>query len=172
MSSSLEQFSDDCRAILTEKSGAEALEGVRQVLEKVLLDEAFIAAHIGPDETAGRKILFEDPTLGFTICAHARGNKAESPPHDHGASWAIYGQVAGETNMTDWRKLSAPEGDKPGTVEAIRTYTLKPGMARYYDVGDLHSPSRELPTRLIRIEGKNMDKAPKRDRYVVAETAS
>ena len=107
MSVSLEQFSDECRNILTEKSGADALEGVRQALEKVLIDDAFVAQNIGPDETAGRKVLFEDPKLGFTICAHARGNKAESPPHDHGASWAIYGQVAGETHMTDWRKLSA-----------------------------------------------------------------
>jgi predicted metal-dependent enzyme (double-stranded beta helix superfamily) len=172
MSISLEQFSDQCRIILTEKSGADALEDIRQALEKVLLDETFIAAHIGPEETAGRRVLFEDPKLGFTICAHARGNKAESPPHDHGASWAIYGQVAGETNMTDWRKLSAPEGDKPGTVEAIRTYTLTPGMAKFYDVGDLHSPSRSLPTRLIRIEGRNMDNAPQRDRYVVAQTVS
>jgi predicted metal-dependent enzyme (double-stranded beta helix superfamily) len=172
MSISLEQLSDQCREILSEKSGADALESVRQVLEKVLVDDAFVAAHIGPQETAGRKVLFEDPDLGFTICAHARGNKAESPPHDHGNSWAIYGQVAGETQMTDWRKLSAPEGDKPGTVEAVRTYTLKPGMAKYYNVGDLHSPSRSLPTRLIRIEGRNMDNAPQRDRYVVAETAS
>lgn len=172
MSYSLEQFSTDCRTILNEKSGTDALDGVRQALEKALVDEAFVAAHIGPDETSGRKLLYEDPELGFAIFAHARGDKAESPPHDHGANWAIYGQVAGETQMTDWRKLSAPEGGKPGTVEAIRTYTLKPGMARYYDVGDLHSPSRELPTRLIRIEGKNMDTEPKRDSYVVAQTAS
>ena len=79
MSISLEQLSDQCREILSEKSGADALESVRQVLEKVLVDDAFVAAHIGPQETAGRKVLFEDPDLGFTICAHARGNKAESP---------------------------------------------------------------------------------------------
>jgi hypothetical protein len=32
--------------------------------------------------------------------------------------------------------------------------------SRYiYDDGDLHSPRRDGPTRLLRIEGKNMEKA-------------
>jgi hypothetical protein len=31
-------------------------------------------------------------------------------------------------------------------------------MAHVYNEGDLHSPRREGPTRLIRIEGTNMDK--------------
>jgi hypothetical protein len=30
-------------------------------------------------------------------------------------------------------------------------------MAYLYNEGDLHSPRRDGPTRLIRIEGKNMD---------------
>jgi hypothetical protein len=33
-----------------------------------------------------------------------------------------------------------------------------PGMAHVYNEGDLHSPRREGPTRLIRLEGTNMDK--------------
>jgi hypothetical protein len=36
--------------------------------------------------------------------------------------------------------------------------TLKPGMAVVYNEGQLHSPRREGPTRLIRIEGMNMDR--------------
>jgi hypothetical protein len=40
-------------------------------------------------------------------------------------------------------------------------------MALAYDVGELHSPKREGETRLIRIEGANMDNI-KRDRYEVA----
>jgi hypothetical protein len=31
-------------------------------------------------------------------------------------------------------------------------------MAHVYNEGDLHSPRRDGPTRLIRIEGRNMDK--------------
>src|SRR5437588_853163 len=40
----------------------------------------------------------------------------------------------------------------------VRAYPLKPGMAKVYNEGDVHSPKREGSTRLIRIEGTNMDK--------------
>lgn len=47
---------------------------------------------------------------------------------------------------------------KPGRVRHVRSYTLKPGMAHVYNEGDVHSPRRDGPTRLIRIEGTNTDK--------------
>ena len=53
---------------------------------------------------------------------------------------------------------------QPGKVEAVKSYDLNPGMAVAYGVGQLHSPKREGETRLIRIEGKNLDTI-KRDRY-------
>ena len=40
-------------------------------------------------------------------------------------------------------------------------------MAACYNEGDLHSPRREDTTRLIRIEGINLD-GVERDRYVPA----
>jgi hypothetical protein len=59
--------------------------------------------------------------------------------------------------MTDWRMVSPPEGDRPGKVEMVRTYRLKPGDAHVYEVGDVHAPYRQAPTKLIRIEGVNTD---------------
>jgi predicted metal-dependent enzyme (double-stranded beta helix superfamily) len=172
MGYSLKQFSTDCHNILAADSGPKGLEKVRVALERALVDPEFVAENIGPDEDSPRKLLYQDPDLDFCIFAHVRGNKAVSPPHDHGRTWAIYGQVSGVTEMTLWKKLSEPKDGKPGTVEALEVYDLKPGMARTYDVGVLHSPSRDLPTRLIRIEGRNMDHEPKRDRYVEVETAA
>ena len=46
----------------------------------------------------------------------------------------------------------------------VKSYALKPGMACLYNEGQLHSPRRESATRLIRIEGQNMDRV-KRLRY-------
>jgi hypothetical protein len=43
-------------------------------------------------------------------------------------------------------------------VRHVRAYRLTPGMAHVYNEGDVHSPRRDGPTRLIRIEGRNMDK--------------
>ena len=70
-----------------------------------------------------------------------------------------YGQARGETVMSDWAIVEPAAGKKPGKVRHVRAYTLKPGMAKVYHEGEVHSPKREGSTRLIRIEGTNMDKA-------------
>ena len=166
MSYTLEQFSAACRRILTDDRGPEGRRKVCALVQDVLKDDEFIAAHLG-DDGPERKILYEDPELGFCILAHVYQGARESQPHDHGPSWAIYGQARGETVMSDWALVEPPAGSAPGKVRHVRSYTLKPGMAHVYNEGDLHSPRREGPTRLLRLEGTNMDKV----RRVVYEKA-
>jgi predicted metal-dependent enzyme (double-stranded beta helix superfamily) len=127
------------------------------LLEEALRDEAFIADAFD-DQTPERKILYEDPRLGFCVLAHNYLRPKQSPPHDHGPSWAIYGQARGETAMSDWELVEPATAAKAGRVRKVREYKLTPGVAHVYDEGDLHSPSRAGPTRLIRIEGTNMEK--------------
>ena len=105
-----------------------------------------------------RKILYEDPELGFCILGHVNHGARESKPHDHGPTWAIYGQARGKTIMSDWSMLEPASEDKPGKVRLVKEYALEPGDAHLYNEGDLHSPRREGPTRLIRIEGRNVEK--------------
>ena len=54
--------------------------------------------------------------------------------------------------------FEAEQRTDPGKVRHVRSYALKPGMAKVYNEGDLHSPRRDGPTRLIRLEGRNMDR--------------
>ena len=157
MTYDLDQFSAACQRILTADPGPAGREKVCALVQEVLVDEAFVAKHLG-DDVPERKILYEDPTLGFCILAHNYTGAKESLPHDHGPSWAIYGQAKGETMMNDWALITPATLQQPGKVRHVRTYSLKPGMAHVYNEGDLHSPRREGPTRLIRIEGTNMDK--------------
>jgi hypothetical protein len=157
MGHTLEQFSAECHRILSERPGVAGRNQVCALLMDVLKDDEFIATHLG-DDVPERKILYEDPDLGFCILAHSYRGAKESQPHDHGPSWAIYGQAKGETMMSDWALVEPASPDKPGKVRHVRTYPLRPGMAHVYNVGDLHSPRRDGPTRLIRIEGTNMDK--------------
>ncbi len=163
----LDQLAADCHAAMDADNGPAGRDEVRKHLETALGDKAFVAAHLGPDNDSPRKLLYEDPDHGFCILAHVYQGAKASNPHDHGPSWAIYGQAEGVTEMTEWRKLAAPDGDKPGVVEPAQVYTLEPGMAVCYNEGDLHSPRREDSTRLIRIEGRNLQSV-KRDRYVPA----
>ena len=164
MSYTLEQRAADIRAALTAAPGPAGREQARRHVERACDEPDFVASHFGPDNTADRKILYEDPDLGFCILAHVYRDPKESPPHDHGPSWAIYGQARGETVMSDWAKIEPASDDRPGKVRHVRSYRLEPGMAHVYNEGDLHSPRRDGPTRLIRIEGQTMDRV-RRLRY-------
>ena len=156
MGHTLEQLATDCHQILATAPGPQGRQNVCTLLQLVLKDDGFIATHLG-DGVPERKILYEDPELGFCILAHVYKGAKESPPHDHGPSWAIYGQARGETVMSDWAVVEPASESKPGKVRRVRSYTLAPGMAHVYNEGDVHSPKREGSTRLIRIEGRNMD---------------
>ena len=156
MAYSLDQFASACHEILKAKPGPEGRKEICTLLSDVLRDEAFLGEHL-TDDTPERRILYQDPELGFCILAHVYKGPKDSPPHDHGPSWAIYGQARGETHMTDWDLVEPASEDRPGKVRKRKSYDLTPGMAHVYNEGELHSPRRDGPTRLIRIEGINMD---------------
>jgi predicted metal-dependent enzyme (double-stranded beta helix superfamily) len=159
----LDQFAQDCHAILAADPGPAGRREVCALLEKALRDREFVEASVSA-ETPERHVLYEDPELGFCILAHNYKAAKDSPPHDHGPSWAIYGQARGETHMTDYERMAEPADGKPGKAKALRTYKLEPGAAHLYNERDLHSPRRDGPTQLIRIEGTNMDRV-KRERF-------
>ena len=157
MSQTLEEFSSACSKILNAEPGPAGRQKVCALLREVLKDESFVAKTL-TDDVPERKILYEDPRLGFVILAHHYQGAKQSAPHDHGPYWAIYGQGRGETEMTDWELVEPASEEKAGKVRKTKTYKLTPGMAYLYNEGDLHSPARAGSTRLIRIEGKNMEK--------------
>jgi len=153
----IEQFAAACHDILKAEPNPKGRSKVCALLQDVLKDEKFVSAYL-KDETPERQMLYEDPELGFCILAHHYRGAKTSAPHDHGPYWAIYGQAHGETEMRDYELLQPATPEKPGKVRATRTYKLTPGVAHVYNEGDLHSPKRVGSTRLIRIEGVNMEK--------------
>jgi predicted metal-dependent enzyme (double-stranded beta helix superfamily) len=157
MSFTLESFASDVHRILKEDPSATGREKVRDLVQEVLKDEEFVNSFVN-DNTPDRQVIYEDPELGFCICAHVNREAREANPHDHGSSWAIYGQAFGETEMSDWEILEPAAEGKPGQVRRARVYALKPGMAHLYNEGNVHSPKRVSPTGLLRIEGKNTAK--------------
>ena len=163
MAQKLETFIASAREILASDNNPAGRAKVSRLLEEALRDQAFVAEAFD-DQTPERKILYEDPELGFCVLAHNYSRAKQSPPHDHGPSWAIYGQARGETAMSDWKLLEPATETTAGRVRKLREYKLTPGIAHVYNEGDLHSPSREGPTRLIRIEGTNMEQV-KRLKY-------
>jgi hypothetical protein len=169
MGTTIEQFAAQCHDALKSNPGTAGREKVRELVAEVLHDPQFIATYI-PEGTPERKVLYEDPELGFAILAHGYTGAKGSKPHDHGPSWAIYGQASGETIMTDWDCVERASEGKPGKARRIRDYAMQPGDAYLYDINVLHSPRRDGATRLLRIEGLNMEKV-KRFQYEAVEDA-
>ena len=157
MSQTIEQLGKAFHDILKTENNAAGRSKVSKLLQEVLKDQGFVSKYI-PDETPERKILYEDKELGFCILAHHYRGAKTSSPHDHGPYWAIYGQAKGETEMRDYKLLEPATAEKTGKVKEVRTYKLTPGVAHVYNEGDLHSPKRVDSTKLIRIEGVNMEK--------------
>ncbi|WP_422000197.1 hypothetical protein [Reyranella sp.] len=158
MGYTLESLGAEIRAALKADSGTGGKDAVCGIVTKVLLDKDFVAKHLTSDQCKPRKVLYEDPELGFCICGHVYEKPAHGEPHDHGSSWAIYGLAEGDTEMTDWRIVKKGEGGAPSLVEPEKRYVMKPGDAHFYDVGVVHSPKRDGLTRLVRIEGANLDR--------------
>lgn len=159
MAYTLQQLATDIRIVLEFDPSRAGKAKVRALVSRALMDKAFVAANL-KDRAPGadpREVLYEDEKLGFCICGHVYEPNAVGNPHDHGTSWAIYGQATGVTEMTDWRVVEQGEGDKPTLVVPDRVYNLEPGDAHLYDVGFIHSPRRMMPSKLIRVEGANLD---------------
>ena len=157
MSYTLDIFASDMKKVLSRGQTPAQLEESRKLVEKALKDREFVNDYLGDSAEGERKIVYEDPDLGFCILTHVYKGAKTGNPHDHGPSWAIYGQAFGETQMTEYDIVEPPQGDKPGKVKERETYKMVPGDARVYQVGEVHCPKRESETRLIRIEGMNMN---------------
>jgi hypothetical protein len=153
----LSSFAAQVREILLHANTPAGRAKVAALLGDALRDRAFVESLF--DATSPeRKLVYEDPQLHFCILAHRYTDAKNSVPHGHGDSWAIYGQADGETVMTDWAVVEAASPGQAGKVRKLREYTMTPGVAHVYNEGDLHAPSRAGPTRLIRIEGTNLER--------------
>jgi hypothetical protein len=105
----------------------------------------------GPKLKPGTSLLCQDRDLGFQIVAHIMGHAYEGGPHDHGASWAIYGQAVRHTDMTEWTRID--DGSKNGFA---KVYRLQPGDAGIFDNHKIHSMSYPSGARFIRVTGVDL----------------
>ena len=155
MAYELNEFIADCRAILQRDPGPKGREDVRQHLERLLANKDFVAATCGEDVPTGLMVLYQDKELGFQVLAHINDKARKSPPHDHGASWAIYGQAAKYTEMIEWERVGG--NDKHAELKETKRYRLNPGEAGIYQNGAIHSIDYPDRARFIRVTGTNLD---------------
>jgi predicted metal-dependent enzyme (double-stranded beta helix superfamily) len=156
MSYDLDQFVSDCRAILKRDGGPKGREEVRLRLERLLSNRDFVEEYCGEQVPRGLKVLYEDPELGFQVLAHINDKARVSPPHDHGASWAIYGQATHYTDMIEWERED--DGSGQAKLKPVKKYRLLPGHAGIYQDGTIHSIDYPDSARFVRVTGTNLDR--------------
>ena len=161
MSYTLDAFCKDCHAALKANPGPGGRERVRGLLEKLLAEKDFLAEHV-LSAPPGRHTLYEDPELGFVVLNHVNPAAGKSPPHDHGASWAVYGQATHYTDMTEWRRTAGDEGAAgPASLEVARRYRLEPGHAGIYDIRAIHAIDYPAGARFVRVTGTDLEVVPR-----------
>lgn len=157
MAYTLDRFCDDARAALKADTGDGGRDKVRQSLERLLANGEFVAERCGPDAERGVHTIYEDDELGFLVLAHIYEKGTQSPPHDHGDSWAIYGQAVKHTDMTVWERKDGGADEGHAEVEPVETYRLDPGMAGVFHPGNIHSIKFPEGARFVRITGTDFN---------------
>ena len=157
MTNALDAFIKDARSALEDNDGPAGREKVRVLLEKLLANKSFVDEAVGPAAPIGTRKLYEDKDLGFVVLAHCNPKPHKSPPHDHGSSWAIYGQAIKYTDMSEYRRVDGNQGEGEAKLEEVRSYRLDPGHAGVYDVGAIHAIDYPEGSRFVRVTGRDLD---------------
>jgi predicted metal-dependent enzyme (double-stranded beta helix superfamily) len=154
----LDQFIADTRAALTRDPGPAGRSEVMKNLERLLANKAFVETYCGDNQPAGIKVLYEDPKMGFQVLSHVMDKARVSPPHDHGKSWAIYGQARKYTDMIEWQREDDGSDAKHARLKPVKKYRLNPGQAGIYQDGAIHSIDYPDKARFVRVTGTDLDK--------------
>ena len=157
MTYTLEAFVKDTQAALKGTAGPAGREKVRVLLERLLANPAFVDEAVGPNAPTGTRKLYEDKEQGFVVLAHCNPKPHKSPPHDHGSSWAVYGQAVKYTDMSEFRRLDGGQGAGEANLEKVKSYRLEPGHAGVYDVGAIHAIDYPDGSRFVRVTGRDLD---------------
>lgn len=157
MAYTLDAFVKDAQTSLKAHEGPAGREKVRVLLEKLLTNKQFVDEAVGPAAPTGARKLYEDKDLGFVVLAHVNTRAHKSPPHDHGSSWAVYGQAVNYTDMSEYRRVDAGDGAGEARLEKVKSYRLEPGHAGVYDVRAIHSIDYPEGSRFVRVTGRDLD---------------
>lgn len=161
MAYTLEQFCNDCRAIIKSAPRIEAgLPQVAEKLKQLLVNPDFVAQTFQDDTPPGKRVLHHDPETDVYVLAHVQQAGKSGSPHSHGASWAIYGNARGVTKMTEWRRVN-PESEDHAVLEVANQYSIGPGQTRAYGPGTIHSTAHPEKAWVIRITGGDLDHIPR-----------
>ena len=135
------------------------LPEIAEKLKALVVNPSFVAETFD-GASAPQRILYHDPETDAYVLAHIQSAGKSGRPHSHGASWAIYANARGVTEMTEWRRVN-PESEDAAVLEASDRYSLGPGQSRAYPPHVIHSTAHPDGAWVIRVTGTNLDNVPR-----------
>ena len=154
----LDEFAADAHDILQRDPGPAGREALCAKLEKLLQDDDFIAAYCGPGADAGAHLIHHDPQTDINVLAHIMEKDHTGWPHDHGTSWAIYGQAVEHTDMTAWKRLDDGSEAGRGVLERGDTRRMERGAVGVFNEGAIHSIAYPAGARFVRVTGTDLSR--------------
>ncbi|MBI4194623.1 MAG: hypothetical protein HY526_06035 [Betaproteobacteria bacterium] len=155
---SLQEFCEDTKRILKVDPGRGGVKSVMANIGRLIKDDDFIKEYFHDEIEHGVRRLYVDGELGFVVLGY-RCEKAHSTPvHDHGNSWALYGQVRDYTEMTEYDRID--DGTDPTIAKlGVKTrYKLNPGRVGMYWGKQLHAAFTPVGCRYLRVTGTDLDR--------------
>ena len=159
MTAHLDRFCAELTSILKAK-GQKGLPEIAEKLRPLLTDAEFVRTTWEEATPPGKRVLFHDPDTDAYVLAHVQEAGKGGHPHSHGASWAIYGNAKGFTDMTEWHRVNAA-GEEQAVLESASRYRLGPGDSKAYGADVIHSTAHPEKAWVIRITGGDLDQIPR-----------
>lgn len=157
-----DDFCRDCHEAIAADNGPGGREKIRGLVEKLIRENPdYVEKVCGDAADLGVHTLYQDPDYEFVVLAHVNKDPHKSPPHDHGTSWAVYGQAREYTDMSEYRRKDGGDGDGDADIELVRSYRLMPGQAGVYDVRAIHAIDYPAGARFIRVTGRPLEHEPR-----------
>lgn len=155
---SLDDFCKDTRGILKSELGPAAVEKIRANMERLIKNGDFIKQHFHDDVEYGVRRIYVDPELGFVVLGYRCENAHSTPVHDHGDSWAVYGQVREYTEMTEYDRIDDGKDPSRATLNLKSQYKFDPGQAGMYWGQQLHAAFTPVNSCYLRVTGTDLEK--------------
>lgn len=161
MAYTLEAFCNDARTILKTNPGPAGVEQVRKKMEILIRDGGFVEKYFHDGVEYGARRLYVDPELGFEVLGYRAEKARVSPAHDHGDSWALYGQVRDYTEMTEYNRIDDGSDPDRAELEVKSRYRLEAGRVGTYWGSQLHSTFTPAECCYLRVTGTDLEKRPR-----------
>ncbi len=184
----LEQFITDIQQVFSHTTDPrEQAQGVARDMSRLLAHPGCLDHHVNlsPETGFGRVDLHCDehyghPGPGFLVmCALLPPSQRATPsltrgtPHDHGASWVVYGVYKGAIEQYKYI-WSYPDGQWTSPhLEASSQLVQNEGDIAFFLPGEIHKTATvsETAALVLRVEGQAMDRVV-RHRYNLTDSSA